>query len=636
MTSKKPLFKRPAWAASGTGTAPATTTSAANDELDAIYQQPPVKKRRVSNDAEDQEKYKGHKRRSTPGSDEAAQYHNHIPSSRSPSHKDKPGTVLINLEDDDDDHVSQGVVCATAESELKAKAREEQRLEKLGTEPSPDPGAGLPPITAPLSPSVEEKEVAAPVASDRKDRPPLPPPPTDPAPNEAEVTIYINPLIPNTKALIVGRKASQPLEPVKTFWCKKQNLSDAEAAKVFFIWRDMKLFNSSTMQHIVARLQKERKPNQKDPEGRIVLEAVTQELYELRKAELAAKKEAGGSLSSFSSSFSGGSGVGKLRIEGGREAEAGKQGQGATAYSEANPPATADNKFIIRLVSKEYGEMAILIRPESTVGKIAAGFVQKMVAPPGGDVATTKVAYLIFDGDRLEKEQTADEVGLEEGDVVEVQRVKISHDPRNLHWLSAGSDTTTNGGSSGTTTSFGKRLMQRQGWQQGQALGSRPANAPSDLDAQRLAAAKVGVIVKDDTLGLGAQLRSKDVAHQKTGLDAFQGLLGRLNARDQAELEAVERKEDDRKLEMYAKGRWGGGVVFVRGGLLVPHQEDLVSAGAEQAASPSLPHPPKKQVVPLSNGRHLLRGRNIEAKRKAFSDAKGLDAIFMKTTATTS
>lgn len=32
----------------------------------------------------------------------------------------------------------------------------------------------------------------------------------------------------------------------------------------------------------------------------------------------------------------------------------------------------------------------------------------------------------------------------------------------------------------------------------------------------------------------------------------------------------------------------------------------------------------------LRNGRHLLRGRNIQAKRMAFTDSKALDGIFMR------
>jgi len=40
---------------------------------------------------------------------------------------------------------------------------------------------------------------------------------------------------------------------------------------------------------------------------------------------------------------------------------------------------------------------------------------------------------------------------------------------------------------------------------------------------------------------------------------------------------------------------------------------------------------PTTAATPQRNGRHLLRGRNIQAKRMAFADMKGLDEIFMKT-----
>lgn len=282
--------------------------------------------------------------------------------------------------------------------------------------------------------------------------------------------------------------------------------------------------------------------------------------------------------------------------------------------------------------------------------------------------------------------------------------------------------------------------MQQQGWQAGQSLGARASRSGAeddDDDAARLAASRVGVLYKDDTLGLGAQLKSKDVQHQKTGLDAFQGLLGRLNSKNEEELKVVEKKIEDKKLAMFAQGRWGG-MVFVPGGVLVqgddfkkkdvrqakteeseeqisdtavgPEADDdddarrkaekkkrkeerrarkeerraskaakaKVSAESSAAASDdedTEPEPLKGTKViaasapdePISstdeeanckasqndesnerkqnpsatvqktstkqvmrNGRHLLRGRNIQAKRMAFSDAKGLDEIFMK------
>lgn len=253
--------------------------------------------------------------------------------------------------------------------------------------------------------------------------------------------------------------------------------------------------------------------------------------------------------------------------------------------------------------------------------------------------------------------------------------------------------------------------MQSQGWKAGQALGAKDRKY---ADTQ---AAKLTVSIKDDTLGLGASLKSKDIANQRTGFDAFQGLLGRLNAKDEAELQAVEKKIEDKKLATFAQGRWGG-MVFVPGGILVqsdpfkqkveeekenavddqPDPEDqsvtveltekakrkaekqqrkeqrrlkkeqkLQKKAKKSDAELGLPTPdsssanegeastkkdkkskkrarspePPNETVTTSitviqakprTGRQLLRGKNILAKRAAFSDMKGLDEIFMRKT----
>ncbi|OCT54512.1 Pin2-interacting protein X1 [Cladophialophora carrionii] len=358
------------------------------------------------------------------------------------------------------------------------------------------------------------------------------------------------------------------------------------------------------------------------------------------------------------------------------------------------------------------------------------------------------------------------------------KRRKIGHDPRNLAWSeqSAGS-------------SYGHRLMTQQGWTEGQALGARNVVSSSTTtssarsgprsglatDAERLAAARVGVLFKDDNLGLGATRRvggAADVEAQRTGFDAFQGLLGRLNGKaddvHRREEEEGKKKREEKRLEMFFRGRWGG-MVFIKGGVLVGNQreteesEDLEEKGQEEehvaqdvqegvdeteapsqdeidgkispqkqdpdrdqrrrlkaakkqrkeekrrrkeektqrkarregrdaaagaAAAAALPthrspisisHPPdepvssapseddtaittkgenknknkKKRklkpepvnglvgsesssrpsspsVLALKNGRHLLRGRNIQAKKMVLADAKGLDQIFMR------
>ena len=281
--------------------------------------------------------------------------------------------------------------------------------------------------------------------------------------------------------------------------------------------------------------------------------------------------------------------------------------------------------------------------------------------------------------------------------------------------------------------------MVKQGWSEGQSLGNRASTHIGLNDVDRLAAARVGVLFKDNNLGLGAKNKSQDLEAQRTGLDAYQAMLGRLNGKSEAEVEVMEKKVEDRKLAMYAKGRWGG-MVFIKGGTLVgektfgtgetieeqkpdstaattdseeksnakeekrkrkearrlkreakaakraakaakaakrqaksqntssneigsdsesaeqthsshrssrSHAPDepvsSSSSGTEDAASskklkrkrstasissakPATP----TTVTPSRGGRHLLRGRNIQAKRLALTDMKGLDEIFMR------
>lgn len=260
--------------------------------------------------------------------------------------------------------------------------------------------------------------------------------------------------------------------------------------------------------------------------------------------------------------------------------------------------------------------------------------------------------------------------------------------------------------------------MQKSGWTPGTALGASPTPIP----VSQSTASQVKIRIKDDTLGLGANLKSRDVEAQRTGLDAFQGLLGRLNAKDQSEVKIVEEKIENKKLAMFAMGRWGG-MVFVPGGVLVQEdpkkklevesqdtkdeqndsedseaaqksesesktksklktkkskdanetpeqralrkaekrarkearllkklQKESLRSGTVSATSTSNPSTttntgtstPVQSSDPVSvsvtsltqaklkNGRHLLRGRNIQAKKAAFNDARGLDQIFMR------
>ncbi|EQL38871.1 protein PXR1 [Blastomyces gilchristii SLH14081] len=130
------------------------------------------------------------------------------------------------------------------------------------------------------------------------------------------------------------------------------------------------------------------------------------------------------------------------------------------------------------------------------------------------------------------------------------KRTKIFHDPNNTAW-------------SRSTSGYGHKIMCAQGWTPGSFLGASNAAHADHFTAG--SAGHIRVNIKDDNLGLGARLRAED---EPTGLDAFQGLLGRLNGKSDAELEKEQKKRDDRRLASFIEQRWTT-MRFVSGGLLV-------------------------------------------------------------------
>ena len=133
---------------------------------------------------------------------------------------------------------------------------------------------------------------------------------------------------------------------------------------------------------------------------------------------------------------------------------------------------------------------------------------------------------------------------------------------------------------------------------------------------------KVNISYKDDTLGLGASLKSKDVEHARTGLDAFHGLLGRLNGKTETELQKDAQKVEDKKLALWAQGRWGG-MIFVPGGTLV--QGEGFNRNVRNSKSPESGEPIKEketsEVVTERARKRAEREKRKEEKKR------GTDAI---------
>ncbi|KAF7514157.1 hypothetical protein GJ744_004482 [Endocarpon pusillum] len=181
------------------------------------------------------------------------------------------------------------------------------------------------------------------------------------------------------------------------------------------------------------------------------------------------------------------------------------------------------------------------------------------------------------------------------------KRIKISHDPNNLTWAQS-------------AESYGQKLLSSQGWKPGQGLGARSAkhfNSPIP---------SIKLSYKDDNLGLGFSQKSSNPEQTRTGLDAFHGLLGRLNSKDEVEAKKLEQKSEDRKLAKWAQGRWGG-VMFVPGGLLVQGDKfrkaeddvNLLGSGSEQQVEPS----DLKTGKAAKALRKAERQKRKEAKRKS-------------------
>lgn len=113
--------------------------------------------------------------------------------------------------------------------------------------------------------------------------------------------------------------------------------------------------------------------------------------------------------------------------------------------------------------------------------------------------------------------------------------------------------------------------MSAQGWTPGSLLGARDA-AHADL-LTAASATHIKVSIKDDTLGLGARM-GRDPLGEPIGLDAFKGLLGRLNGKSDVELKQEQRKRDEVKLARYAAMKFQE-VRFVSGGLLTQEKMEL-------------------------------------------------------------
>lgn len=108
-------------------------------------------------------------------------------------------------------------------------------------------------------------------------------------------------------------------------------------------------------------------------------------------------------------------------------------------------------------------------------------------------------------------------------------------------------------------------MLRRQGWEPGQLLGAQGASHAVLLSAA--SSAPIKVVLKDDTMGLGAKVRQKQ-SDECTGLNVFKDLLGRLNGKSEDIIKQEQQVRSELKTSLYVERKFGP-MRFVKGGLLV-------------------------------------------------------------------
>ncbi|PIA90762.1 Protein PXR1 [Cercospora beticola] len=129
------------------------------------------------------------------------------------------------------------------------------------------------------------------------------------------------------------------------------------------------------------------------------------------------------------------------------------------------------------------------------------------------------------------------------------KKTKLSADPNNTAWAKS-------------TTSFGHKILSKQGWKPGDYLGAENASHSDHYTAAN--ASHIRVMLREDNLGLGAKIGTQNA--ETFGLSMFSGLLGRLNGKEEDQVALKKKEETLRDVQLKLKY---GNLNFVRGGLLV-------------------------------------------------------------------
>ncbi|KAI9800586.1 MAG: hypothetical protein M1833_003244 [Piccolia ochrophora] len=182
------------------------------------------------------------------------------------------------------------------------------------------------------------------------------------------------------------------------------------------------------------------------------------------------------------------------------------------------------------------------------------------------------------------------------------KKAKISEDPNNTLWTRS-------------TSKFGHRILVSQGWSPGDFLGARNAHHADTYSAAN--ASHIRVVPKEGSRGLGSKITANDDAN-RTGLDGFQSVLGRLNGKSEAQLLTEKSSWDDVKRGMYIQSQ-GLSIGFVSGGFLVGDETKELPVASDMPPSTS-----DGEKIPRPGNTSIPRGsvKTRKSKRKGEDESR--------------
>ncbi|KAE8452125.1 hypothetical protein EG329_001592 [Mollisiaceae sp. DMI_Dod_QoI] len=208
---------------------------------------------------------------------------------------------------------------------------------------------------------------------------------------DPSVEILITSVMAGTNPLRVKRRISQKLAEVRHAWCDRQSFEGQPMGpdfkdQVFLTWKNIRVFDYTTCKGLGLKVDGLGNlvsgGDSIDPDGRVHLEAWTEDAFAIyQKRQEAKKKKAQGHDNS-------------------------------DGLEEQKEPPVKRTKLVLK--SKDLPEYKLMVKPSTTVQRMIEAFKD------ANSIPDEKTVTLHFDGDKLELSDTVEDTELGDMDTVEV------------------------------------------------------------------------------------------------------------------------------------------------------------------------------------------------------------------------